>query len=229
MNKKKLGVIIPVYNEERYIEKVLNNVLSCDEVAEIVVINDGSTDQTSNILNNKYKNHSSIKIIEYDNNTGKGFAIRLALTKITTPYIIIQDADLEYSVKDYSALLLPLLDNTADVVFGARFLGNNADTFIHQLGNRFLTILSNFTTGLSLNDMETCYKLFRSDILKNLDLQSNRFEIEVEITAKIAKIEGLRITEIPILYNARNIANGKKITWKDGIIAVYNIFKYSRS
>ncbi len=220
-----LCVIIPVHNEEEYIEKVLDAVLKRQEISKIIVINDGSTDNTSQILE-KYQDNSLIEIIDYKNNKGKGYAIRKALKKNVAPYVIIQDADLEYSITDYPALLTPLVTHSADVVFGVRFSGNNIDTFTHKLGNRIITILSNFLTGFKLNDVETCYKVFRSEILKNLNLNSNRFEIEVEIVAKLSKIKNLRIKEIPISYNPRSYAKGKKITWKDGIKTLYYIFKY---
>ncbi len=220
-----LTVIIPIYNEEDNAEKSINLVLNRPETAQIIIIDDGSTDSTAQILK-QFANNAKIKIISHETNQGKGAAIRSAIKYISSPYVIIQDADLEYSVEDYPNLIAPLIANSADVVFGARFLGNNSDTLIHQLGNKFLTGLSNLFTGFKLNDMETCYKVFRSDILKSLNLKSNHFEIEPEIVAQLAKIKDLRLIEIPISYHARNYSQGKKIGWKDGISAIYNIIKF---
>ena len=220
-----LTIIIPIYNEEDNAEKSINLVLNRPETAQIIIIDDGSTDSTAQILK-QFANNAKIKIISHETNQGKGAAIRSAIKYISSPYVIIQDADLEYSVEDYPNLIAPLIANSADVVFGARFLGNNSDALIHQLGNKFLTGLSNLFTGFKLNDMETCYKVFRSDILKSLNLKSNHFEIEPEIVAQLAKIKNLRLLEIEITYHARNYSQGKKIGWKDGISAIYNIIKF---
>jgi len=225
----KLSIIIPCYNEANTIVQIIskiNEVVKLDK--EIIVIDDYSTDGTREILNNLNDNQI-IKLILNEKNHGKGFCIRKALEIITGDFVIIQDADLEYDPSEYNRLLSPIINNKADVVFGSRFLGNEERRvlyFWHTLGNKILTTFSNMLSNLNLTDMEVCYKVFRSKIIKDINLLENRFGFEPEITAKIAKLD-LRIFEVGINYSGRKYADGKKITWKDGLSAIRCIIKYN--
>jgi glycosyltransferase involved in cell wall biosynthesis len=224
-----LSVLIPVYNESRTIVEILNRVRSVEMSKEIVIVDDGSVDGTRDILREQIEGHfPDVKVFYHEKNKGKGAAIRTAIEKCTGDFVIIQDADLEYDPKEYVILLIPLLDGRADVVFGSRFLGGGAHRvhlFWHSVANLFLTTLSNMMTNLNLTDMEVCYKVFRADVIKRIRLRSNRFEFEPEITAKVAKMR-CRIYEVPISYSGRDYDEGKKITWRDGITALWSIFKY---
>jgi glycosyltransferase involved in cell wall biosynthesis len=232
---KKLSVIVPCFNEERTIhlilDKVINVKLNGNISKEIILVNDCSGDKTSRVLNEYLRKNEqvNIKILEHPVNKGKGAAIHTGIKEATGDYLIIQDADLEYNPEEYNLLIQPVLDGFADVVFGSRFIGGNPHRilfFWHSLGNKFLTFLSNAFTNLNLTDMETCYKLFRTDIIQNIKLQENRFGFEPEITAKIARIKGIRIYEVGISYFGRTYEEGKKIGWKDGFRAIWCIIKY---
>tara|TARA_B110000444_G_scaffold242695_1_gene260279 strand:- start:67 stop:765 length:699 start_codon:yes stop_codon:yes gene_type:complete len=228
--KKKLSIIIPVYNEENTIQAILKRINECkinDLDFEIIIVNDGSTDGTLKIIkeNEKLFNH----FINIEKNNGKGFAIKSGLKFATGDYIILQDADLEYDPSEYSKLLNPIISNKADVVYGSRFLGNDERRvlyFWHTLGNKFLTLLSNMLSNLNLTDMEVCYKVFKAEVIKNINLQENKFGFEPEVTAKIAK-KNIKIYEVGIKYFGRKYSEGKKITWKDGFSAIRCIIKYN--
>lgn len=227
-----LSILIPVYNERAYIRASLNKVLAVKLPRglnrELIIVNDASNDGTEEVILEFMEQYPEIKYFKQDFNQGKGAAIRRAIKEMNGEYAIIQDADLEYDPNEYSIVLRPLLEGHADVVYGSRFANREMRKILlyhHKLGNLFLTHLSNFFTGLDLTDMETCYKAFRSDVLKTIPLRSNRFGVEPEITAKIAKRD-CSVYEVPISYYGRSYAEGKKIGWKDGLQAIYTILKY---
>ena len=229
----KLSVVIPAYNEidtaEKLLKQVFNAPIPEGMELEIIVVDDGSTDGTRDLLRDIEKRADPpIRLIEQPQNRGKGAAIRTGFEHATGDLILIQDADLEYNPRDYPVLLQPLLDDEADVVYGSRFLGgpHRVLFFWHSVGNRVLTTLSNMFTDLNLTDMETCYKVFRAEVLKGMKLYSNRFGIEPELTAKVAKAR-VRIYEVPISYHGRTYAEGKKIGWKDGVSAIWSILRYN--
>jgi len=220
-----LSVIMPVFNEETTIRDIINAVSEAPYKKEIIIIDDGSTDKTRDILNNS--NHPDLKVILQDKNYGKGKAIQTGIIQATGDIVLIQDADMEYDPSEYHVLLQPILAGRADVVYGSRFKGLGAHRvlyFWHYMGNKFLTLLSNIFTDLNLTDMECCYKVFKKEALKGITIEENRFGFEPEITAKIAK-KNLRIYEVPISYYGRTYAEGKKINWKDGFRAIYCILK----
>ncbi len=231
----KLSIVIPVYNEEKTIHFILNKIKSVTLAEgiskELLVIDDCSTDNTSSVIL-KYidKNKElDIKFYKHKSNLGKGAALKTGIGKATGEYLIIQDADLEYDPNEYNDLLSPVLSGNADVVYGSRFMGSNPHRilfFWHTIGNKFLTFLSNMATNLNLTDMETCYKLFKTELIQNVTLRENRFGFEPEITAKISRIPNIRIYEVGISYYGRTYEEGKKINWKDGIRAIYCIVKY---
>ena len=228
----KLSVLMPVYNERKTLAEIVSRVLDqrIDGIdsLELVIVDDASTDGSVGIIEQLAGTHPQIKPIFQKKNRGKGAAIRKAIEVASGDIVIIQDADLEYDPNDYRVVLTPILQGDADVVYGSRFIikKEGRDLYSkHALGNRFLTFLSNRFTNLNLTDMETCYKAFCLQSLKTIPLRSNRFGIEPEITAKIAKRK-LRVHEVPISYHARTYAEGKKIKWKDGIVAIYVILKY---
>jgi glycosyltransferase involved in cell wall biosynthesis len=223
----KLSVVIPVYNEKNTILEVLSRVREVDIPKEIIIIDDFSTDGTRGLLQ-ALPASEDLQIIYLPINAGKGAALRAGFAVATGDMVIIQDADLEYDPAEYPGLIQPILANKADVVFGSRFLGgpHRVLLFWHSVGNRILTALSNIFTDLNLSDMETCYKAFRADILKNITLRENRFGFEPEFTAKISKAR-CRVYEVPISYSGRDYSEGKKIGWKDGVAAIYFIIKYS--
>jgi glycosyltransferase involved in cell wall biosynthesis len=224
----KLSVIIPVYNERHTIELLLKRVEAAPHEKEIILVDDGSTDGTREVLERLARDHrDQVRLFLHAQNRGKGAAIRTAIEHVTGDVAIIQDADLEYDPKDYPVLLEPILEGHADVVFGNRFHGGSHRVlyFWHYVGNRFLTNLCNMMTNLNLSDMEVGYKVFRTDVLQRLRLKSDRFGIEPELTVKVAKL-GCRIYEVPIAYHGRTYAEGKKITWRDGLAALYCILRF---
>jgi glycosyltransferase involved in cell wall biosynthesis len=226
----KLSVVIPVYNEKDTILELLRQVQEADAGVEkeIVVVDDASTDGTGAVLQRMAPMPPNLVLLMHRTNMGKGAALRTGFKAATGDAIIIQDADLEYDPKEYRLLLGPLLDGHADVVYGSRFLGGGPHRvcfFWHYLGNRFLTLFSNMMTNLNLTDMEVCYKLFRREVLSQIEIQENRFGFEVEITAKVAR-GNWRVYEVPVSYYGRSYAEGKKITWKDGFRAIWCIVKY---
>jgi glycosyltransferase involved in cell wall biosynthesis len=242
----KLSVVMPVYNEIAFIEEVLSRVQATAFTKEILVIDDCSTDGTRTLLQKFAEAQAAgqsevagrnaearldvrgIRFLFQDRNQGKGAALRRGFAEATGDVVLVQDADLEYDPRDYEKLLAPILDGRADVVYGSRFLGGpqRVHYFWHYVGNKFLTLLSDVLTNLKLTDMETCYKVFRSAVLKTVHLESNRFGFEPEITAKIAK-GNWRIYEVPISYAGRTYSEGKKITWKDGLSTLWCILRYN--
>jgi len=225
----KLSVIIPCYNEIKTIKDLLLKVMNSPiDNLEIIIIDDKSTDGSKELLENDLSEHID-KLICHEYNQGKGAAIRSGIKHATGDFIIIQDADLEYDPQEYPKLLKPILEDMADVVYGSRFLGGESHRvlyFWHSIGNNFLTLLCNMLSDLNLTDMETCYKVFRRNIIQNITLRENRFGFEPEITIKISKIPDIRIYEVGIAYSGRTYKEGKKINWKDGVSALYCIFKY---
>lgn len=230
-----LSVLVPVYNEELIVKSALEQLLAVklinDITLEIIVVDDGSKDNTikeieSVINENKDRN---IQLIKHEKNKGKGAALHTGIKAASGDYIIVQDADMEYDPNEFNILLKPVVNGRADVVYGSRFMGGNPHRilfFWHSIGNKMLTFLSNASTNLNLTDMETCYKLFRSDILKGLKLKEKRFGFEPEVTAKMSRVQGVRVYEVGVSYYGRTYAEGKKINWKDGVRAIYCILKY---
>ena len=223
----KISVVMPVYNEVDTIEDILSRVNKVAIEKEIIVIDDFSTDGTREQLKKIVQDKENVKVIYQNRNKGKGAALRTGFEFVTGDIVIIQDADLEYDPNEYPKLLEPISDGRADVVYGSRFIGgpHRVLFFWHYVGNKLLTLISNALTNLNLTDMETCYKVFKRQILKDINLKSNRFGFEPEFTAKVAK-KRLRIYEVPISYSGRTYSEGKKITWKDGIAALFLIFWY---
>jgi glycosyltransferase involved in cell wall biosynthesis len=220
-----LSVVMPVYNEIATIHTILEQVLASPEVLEIVVVDDGSQDGTRDAL--AKVTDERIRVILHPENRGKGAAVRTGFSEARGDVVVVQDADLEYDPSEYPALLAPIRAGDADAVYGSRFLSGSSRVlyYKHRLGNGFLTFLSNLATDLNLTDMETCYKAVRREVLQSLDLRQERFGIEPELTAKLARA-GARIYEVPVSYRGRTYAEGKKIGWRDGVKAVWCIWKY---
>lgn len=232
---KKLSIVIPAFNEGPTIYKILDKIKMVELLngieKEIIIVNDFSTDNTFESIKNYRSNNPDQNILyfEHEKNKGKGAALNTGIQNATGEILVIQDADLEYDPNEYNILLQPIINDFADVVYGSRFIGGNPHRilfFWHSIGNKFLTFLSNMLTNLNLTDMETCYKMFRSEIIKSLVLKENRFGFEPEVTAKIARVPNIRIYEVGISYYGRTFEEGKKINWKDGFRALYCILKY---
>ncbi|MEP0844233.1 MAG: glycosyltransferase family 2 protein [Phycisphaerae bacterium] len=228
----RLSIVIPVFNEAPTLAEIVRRVVAApvDAEKQIILVDDGSTDGTRALYDDIRREHpgSAIEVILHDRNRGKGAALRTGFARADGDVILVQDADLEYDPRDYPRLLAPILEGRADVVYGSRFVGSEAHRvlfFWHSLGNRFLTTLSNAFTNLNLTDMETCYKVFRAEVLKNIRIASDRFEFEPEITAKVARGRW-RVYEVGISYAGRDYHEGKKITWRDGVKAIFAIIRY---
>ncbi len=224
----KLSVVMPVYNEEKTIEQIVGLVLARPEVGELIIVDDASRDNSWAKLQQLAEN-PRIKLFKQEVNCGKGAAIIRGFQEATLDYVLIQDADFEYDPADYALVLAPLAAGKADVVYGSRFMSSPGQVryFKHEMGNKLLTFVSNWFSDIHLSDMETCYKAFRREVIQNLKLTSQRFGIEPEITAKIAKPRCLRIWEVPISYCPRRYDEGKKIGWRDGVAAFWHIFRFN--
>ncbi|MBT3296467.1 MAG: glycosyltransferase family 2 protein [Verrucomicrobia bacterium] len=227
----KLSIVIPIYNEVETLRELLQHVLDVDlgVEKELILVDDCSSDGTIDLLHQLEQEHPEWTVAYHEVNQGKGAALRTGFAKATGDVVVIQDADLEYDPKDLAQLLGPIQDGHADVVYGSRFLGGGPHRvvyFWHSVGNRFLTLFSNMMTDINLTDMEVCYKMFRREVLEGIQIQENRFGFEVEITAKVARGKRWRMYEVPIAYYGRSYAEGKKITWRDGVRAIWCIIKY---
>jgi len=228
MDQKTLSVVMPVYNEKNTILKIIDKVLLLDVVKELIVVDDGSTDGTRDILKNASFD-KRVKILLHEKNTGKGAALRTGLDNVSGDIVAIQDADLEYDPNEFLDMIKPIEDGVADVVYGSRLSGGKPQRvymFWHKIGNSFITFLMNFLFNSTLTDIETCYKMFRKEVIEGIKIRSNDFSVEPELTAKILKNKALRIYEIPISYYGRSYAEGKKISWKHGFGAIAAILRY---
>lgn len=236
MTTGKLSIIVPCYNEEHSIRAMLDRVLRASlpsgVTKEIIIVNDCSTDRSVEVVEHFINAHpqEEIRLFHHERNSGKGAALHTGIARATGDFVVIQDADLEYDPEEFKILLQPVLDGFADVVYGSRFTGGRPHRilfFWHTIGNKFLTFLSNMFNNLNLTDMETCYKLFRREIIQSLALKEKRFGFEPEVTAKVARLPNVRIYEVGISYYGRTYAEGKKINWKDGFRAIYCILRYN--
>lgn len=224
-----LSVVVPVFNERRTIEEVVYRIRNCELPIEIILVDDGSNDGTRELLDT-WRNHPDLQIVFHSENCGKGAALRTGFRQSRGDVVIVQDADLEYDPAEFRRLIQPIVEGEADIVFGSRFSGSAQRVlyFWHRVGNWVLTLLSNMTTNLNLSDMETCYKAFRGNVIREMAprLRENRFGIEPELTARSARLPGVRIFELPISYRGRTYAEGKKINWRDGVSALRCIWRY---
>jgi len=236
MHPEKLSIVIPAYNEAATIHLILNKVKEVVLInglsKEIIIVNDCSTDSTESAILNyiKLNPEVNIQLISHKENQGKGAALHTGIRNASGDFLVIQDADLEYDPEEYNVLLKPIIAGFADVVYGTRFYGGKPHRvlfFWHTIGNKFLTFISNMFTNLNLSDMETCYKLFKTEIIKQIELKEKRFGFEPEITAKVAKVPGIRIYEVGISYYGRTFEEGKKIGWRDGFRALFCVIKYN--
>ena len=224
----KLSIVIPVYNEKDTLEEIFRRVMSTHYHKEVIAVDDASVDGSQQILKHLAEEYENVRLFFHDKNQGKGAALRTGFAQVTGDVVIIQDADLEYDPVDYPALLDPIERNLADVVYGSRLIGAQPHRvlfFWHYMGNRCVTFLSNMFTNLNLSDMEVGYKVFKAEVLKDIRIKSDRFGVEPELTAKIAK-KRVRVYEVPISYHGRDYAHGKKITWRDGIAAIFHIIRF---
>jgi glycosyltransferase involved in cell wall biosynthesis len=224
-----LSVVIPVYNERETVEQVVDRVRATPFDVEILLVDDGSTDGTTEIVERLAEQHDAVTLLRTPQNMGKGAALREGFREAGGDIVLVQDADLEYDPADYERLLAPILDGRADVVFGSRFIGGDAHRvlyFWHAVGNRFLTLLSNALTNLNLTDMECCYKVFTRDVVHRLEIRENRFGVEPELAARVARLR-CRTFEVGVSYAGRTYQEGKKITWRDGFAAIWCILRYN--
>jgi glycosyltransferase involved in cell wall biosynthesis len=223
-----LSVVMPIYNEQATLEECLRRVFATGLDLEVIAVDDGSDDGSTELLAALTSTYPDLRVFRHEKRSGKGAALRTGFAEVRGDYVVIQDADLEYDPREYPVLLEPLLDGRADVVYGSRFLSgpHRVHLFLHYVGNRFLTFVSNLFTNLNLTDMETCYKAFRRPVVDRLKLKSRSFTVEPEITAKVAKMRA-RVYEVPISYSGRDFEEGKKIRWSDGLRALWAILRFN--